>query len=211
MHEVRTYIVKGAAVLRNRVERPAKCAKRAAIYAVTVRRSDDVRPSTMDGGMDHESGSVEEADGSSVNDFAGVVDLDQVRSLDQGEGNAEGIHPEGFRINGVLDVARISRLSSSSTGRWRRTRTVIWPATPSSNPYFPNILNAAASLPFKYARSLCLSSNFGGAGKAIISPRAFSLDSPGSSVACASFWSTAVPSELLKVAWGGAIVILGRL
>lgn len=46
------------------------------------------------------------------------------------------------------------------------SRSVICPATPSSNPYFPKIRKAAASRPLRYARSLYLSSNFGGPVKA---------------------------------------------
>lgn len=60
------------------------------------------------------------------------------------------------------------------------SRSVMWPATPSSKPYLPKILNAApqrqlaiiispvhlpASLPLRYARSLYGSSNFGRSGK----------------------------------------------
>lgn len=44
------------------------------------------------------------------------------------------------------------------------SRSVMWPATPSSKPNFPKIRKAAASLPLRYSRSLYLSSNTGGLG-----------------------------------------------
>lgn len=44
------------------------------------------------------------------------------------------------------------------------TLSVIWPATPSSKPYLPKMRKAAASRPFRYSRSLYLSSNLGGLG-----------------------------------------------
>lgn len=58
--------------------------------------------------------------------------------------------PKGFTQNVV-----------GSTG----SRSVIWPATPSSKPYFPKIRKAAANLPFRYCRSLYLSLKTGGRGK----------------------------------------------
>lgn len=41
---------------------------------------------------------------------------------------------------------------------------MICPATPSSKPYLPKILKAAASRPLRYSRSSYLSSNVGGPG-----------------------------------------------
>lgn len=64
-----------------------------------------------------------------------------------------------------------------------RTRTVICPATPSSKPYLPKILKAAASLSFRYLRSAWGSSKVGGLG--IESPPsllAFAALNPGSCV-----------------------------
>lgn len=51
--------------------------------------------------MDHESGRVEHAVGSAVDHLAGVVDLDQIGCLDQGERSAEGVHPESRWVDGV--------------------------------------------------------------------------------------------------------------
>lgn len=78
------------------------------------------------------------------------------------------------------------------------TRRVMCPATPSSKPYFPKIRNAAASLPFKYARSLYGSSNFGGPANAGI----LTLGSAGAS---RPVGGALVADSLESIATGGDI------
>jgi len=86
----------------------------------------------------------------------------------------------------------------------KHTRNVMCPATPSSNPYLPKILNAAASLPFRYARSLYGSSNLGGPGNAGIFTLAEALSRPGS---CGAMFDGLVESSLAGVvAEGGDIL-----
>lgn len=84
-----------------------------------------------------------------------------------------------------------------------RTRRVIWPATPSSKPYFPKIRKAAASLPFKNARSLYGSSNFGGPGNLGIFTLASASEMPGSRGAMSE---GLVDEPLVSIADGGDIL-----
>lgn len=62
----------------------------------------------VDGRVDHERRCVEHAVGSAVDDFAVVVDLNQVRGFHQGESPAEGVDPEGCWVDRVTkgDMAR---------------------------------------------------------------------------------------------------------
>jgi hypothetical protein len=83
----------------------------------------------------------------------------------------------------VLDLRGPERMSVLILKRvdGKLTRKVICPATPSSNPYFPNMRKAAASRPLRYARSLYGSSNFGGLGKLSVSILPRFSSRPGSS------------------------------
>jgi hypothetical protein len=51
--------------------------------------------------VDHEGRGIEEAAGPAVDDISGVVDLDQIRGLDLREGDAEGVYPEGARVDWI--------------------------------------------------------------------------------------------------------------
>jgi hypothetical protein len=51
--------------------------------------------------MNHESRCVEQTIRSTIDDLAGMVDLNQIGSLDQRESSAEWIHPECRRVNWV--------------------------------------------------------------------------------------------------------------
>lgn len=88
-------VVEGAAVLADDVEFAAEGAEGAAVDAVAVARSVDAWARVVDGGVDHEGGGVEESRGPTVDDVAVVVHLDQIRRFDEGEGEAERVHPEG--------------------------------------------------------------------------------------------------------------------
>lgn len=96
-----TYIIEGAGILRGDIKRPAERAERAPVQTVAVSCAEHVWSGSVDGGMDHEGCCVEHAVGSAVNHLAGVVDLNQIGCLDQGERSAEGVHPESRWIHGV--------------------------------------------------------------------------------------------------------------
>ena len=72
-----------------------------------MRRTEHIRARGMDGRVDHKGSRVEHAIRAAVNDFAVVVDLDQVRGFNERERRAEGIHPERAWVDGVAqgDVA----------------------------------------------------------------------------------------------------------
>lgn len=134
---------------------------------MAVRSAVDVWTGGVDRGMDHIGRGVEESAFAAIDDLAGVVDEDEVGLVDQAEGDAEGVHPEAVGLHWVAhrDVAgdalgwpRHVSTCLRRTGKCIHT---------SSKPYFPKIRNAAASLPFKYSRSLYLSSNFGGLFKSL--------------------------------------------
>lgn len=55
----------------------------------------------MDRRVNHKRGGVEHSIRSTVDDRAGVVDLDQVGCFDQGECRAKGIYPECGRVDGI--------------------------------------------------------------------------------------------------------------
>lgn len=97
-----------ARVLRDGVELAAQGAEAAAVDAVAVRGGVDVRPRLVDGRVNHEGGGVEQAHGAAVDDAAFLVDADQVGRFDEGEGDAEGVYPEGVWLDRVLEAGRSS-------------------------------------------------------------------------------------------------------
>lgn len=53
--------------------------------------------------MDHVGGCVEQSAVPAVDYLAGMVDEDEVRLVDEGEGHAERVHPETVWVNGVAE------------------------------------------------------------------------------------------------------------
>lgn len=84
------------------------------------------------------------------------------------------------------------------------SRSVMWPATPSSKPYLPKIRKAAASLPLRYSRSLYLSSKTGGLGKEYGESTWASLEADEASEARREV----VCAVSVSVAVGGAMVVV---
>lgn len=68
---------------------------------MAVRRTHDVRPSSVDSRMNHVRRGVEQANLASVDDFSFVIDANQIRRLDLRECHAEWIDPESVRLDGV--------------------------------------------------------------------------------------------------------------
>jgi hypothetical protein len=68
---------------------------------MTMRRTHDIRPRGMHRGMDHIRGCIQQAAGPPVDDLPVVVHEDQIGGLDQGEGHAEWVDPEGGWVDGV--------------------------------------------------------------------------------------------------------------
>ena len=95
-------VVEGARVLRDGVDRSTERTERAAIYGMAVGGRVDVRTGVVDGGVDAVCGGVEEPCGAAADDLAGVGDVDEIGRLDEGECDAEGVHPERIRVDGVL-------------------------------------------------------------------------------------------------------------
>lgn len=75
---------------------------------MTMRRTVDLWPCGMDRRVDHVRRGIEQPAGAARDDLPVVVDLDEIGRLDLGEGDAEGVDPEGGRVDGVAqgDVAR---------------------------------------------------------------------------------------------------------
>lgn len=174
--------MEGARILRYSVQLPPQRTEGSSVHAVAVCGSNNVWSRLVDRGVYHESRGVEKPDFTTVNDLASLGYLDQVRSLDQGEGDAEWVYPEGGRVNGVLHKIRLVALCMQirDNGPNRPTLIVMCPATPSSKPSLPKILNAAANLPFRYSLSSYGSWNLGGPGNFGICTLAFSWLKPGS-------------------------------
>lgn len=68
-----------------------------------MRRTEHIRPGGVDGGMDHECRRIKHSAWAAVDHGARVVDLDQIRGLDLGECDAEGVYPEGGWVDGVAE------------------------------------------------------------------------------------------------------------
>ena len=62
----------------------------------------DVRSRMMNGMMNHVCGGIEQADLTSVDDLAILIDADEVRRLDERERNPKRIDPERLWFYGVL-------------------------------------------------------------------------------------------------------------
>lgn len=74
----RVVVVERARILRDSIEFAAQCAEGAAVDGVRVRGADYIRPGFVDRVVDHVGGGVEEADFAAIDDFALVVDEDEV-------------------------------------------------------------------------------------------------------------------------------------
>lgn len=70
--------MEGAAVLGDCIELTAKRAERATVYGVGVCCSCDIWSGSVNGRVNHKGCGVQEADWAAINDFAFVVDLDEV-------------------------------------------------------------------------------------------------------------------------------------
>lgn len=72
----------------------------------------DVWSRCVDRGVDHVGCCVQEPAWSAIDDFAVVVDKDEIGGFDQGECNAEWVDPECRRVNWVLKNVRNDLTSS---------------------------------------------------------------------------------------------------
>jgi len=68
-----------------------------------MRSAHDIRPGFVDCGVDHVGGGVEQTVLAAADDFAGVVDEDEVGFGHEAEGAAEGVHPEAVGLYGVAE------------------------------------------------------------------------------------------------------------
>lgn len=103
-----THIVECTGILRNDVQRSSQRTEGTAIDTVTVCGTVDFGSRAMDRGMDHVGGAVEQSYRTTTDDIALMVDLNQVRPLDLGEGHTERIDPESRRIHWIpnCDMSR---------------------------------------------------------------------------------------------------------
>lgn len=97
----RVVVVERARVLRDGVQLAAERAEGTAVDGVAVAGGVDVRAGLVDGRVDHEGGGVEGAVLAALEDVAFFADADQIRGFDEPEGRAEGVDPEGVRLDGV--------------------------------------------------------------------------------------------------------------
>lgn len=96
--------VEGARVLGDGVERAAEGAEGPAVDGVRVGDAVDLGARGVHGVVDHVGGLVQEADGAAVDDVARGVDEDQVGGFEVRPRDAEGVHPEGGGLDGVLEA-----------------------------------------------------------------------------------------------------------
>jgi hypothetical protein len=96
-------LMKSATILRQSLQLPPQRAKSPPINTVAMRSAHDVRPGFVDRRVDHVGGGVEQAVLAAADDFAGVVDEDEVGFGHEAEGAAEGVHPEAVGLHGVAE------------------------------------------------------------------------------------------------------------
>jgi hypothetical protein len=101
--ESATHIVECTGILRDNVQRSSQRAKGTAMDTVTVRRTVDFGSRGMDGRVDHVGSTIQQPNRSAANDFTVMVDMNQIRPLDLGEGDTERVDPEGGGIDRVPD------------------------------------------------------------------------------------------------------------
>lgn len=70
---------------------------------MTVRRAQHIRPSFMNRSVNHVRRCVQQSVFAAVDDFAGVVDEDEVGFGHQAESAPEGVHPEAVRVDRVAE------------------------------------------------------------------------------------------------------------
>jgi hypothetical protein len=95
------YIVERARILGNDIQRSAQRAERSAMKTMAVRRTNNIRSSSVDCGMNHVCRGVEQADLASIDDLPFMIHANQIRRLDLRECYAEWIDPKGVRFDGV--------------------------------------------------------------------------------------------------------------
>lgn len=101
-------VVESTAILRQRIQLPPQTTPRPSVNTMTVRRAQHIRPSFMNGRVDHVRRRVQQPVLSTIDDFARVVDEDEVGLGHQAESAPEGVYPEAVWVHGVAerDVAR---------------------------------------------------------------------------------------------------------
>ncbi len=107
--------MKSASVLVDSIQLPAQRAEAAPIDTVAVGSADHIRTSFVNRSMNHVSSRVKQPDWPTSNDLSSVIDLDEIGGFDKGEGNTEGIHPEGSRVDRIL----LNKVSSRSNRNLR--------------------------------------------------------------------------------------------
>lgn len=65
--------------------------------------SHDIWSSLMDSRVDHECRRIQQSVLSASNHLALLVDMDEVRPLDEGEGKSKRVHPESIRLDRVAN------------------------------------------------------------------------------------------------------------
>lgn len=70
---------------------------------MTVRRTQHVRPRLMNRAMDHKRRRIQQPDLPAPNHLAIMIDMYQIAPLHERESDAERVHPEGVRIDGIAD------------------------------------------------------------------------------------------------------------
>lgn len=73
------------------------------INTMTMRRTHHIRPRRMHRRMNHIRCRIQQAARPPIDDLPVVVHQDEVTALDQAEGHAERVHPEGGRVDGVAE------------------------------------------------------------------------------------------------------------
>jgi hypothetical protein len=96
-------VMESARILRQTLQLPPQRTESPPINTMAMRSAHDIRPGFVDRGVDHVGGGVEQAVLAAADDFAGVVDEDEVGLGHEAEGAAEGVHPEAVGLHGVAE------------------------------------------------------------------------------------------------------------
>ena len=90
-----------AGILCNDIQFPPQGTECPPIYAMAMRRTQDIWSRLVDGTMYHERSSIQQPHVATVDDLPMMVHLYEIALLDEGEGNTERIDPEGSRVDWI--------------------------------------------------------------------------------------------------------------
>ena len=99
----RTNIVENATLQRDTIQLLSQSTERPSVDRMSMRRTQNIRPSCVNGAMNQESSFIKNFDFAVIKNGPMVVDSEQIALVDSVEIDSEWVDPECFRLDWISD------------------------------------------------------------------------------------------------------------